>query len=105
TRAANATTGPEASASRAGVRGGSLCLPGLDRSQNPLRRLLDRQLGDVDHGTTEAAVDRRRLLELLVDLHQLGVLSVAGAQVAQTAAADLSEPLRVDRQADDLRRI
>ena len=45
---------------------------------------------------------RDRDVELLVDLHQLGVPAVAGAEVSKPATADLGEAIRVDREADDL---
>jgi len=68
-----------------------------------VRRLLDRQLGDVDHGAAELAVELLRLLELVVDLGELGVLAVAArrAHRPHPGAADLDEPVRVDREADD----
>ena len=70
-----------------------------------MRRLLDRELGDVEHRAAEPAVDRLRVLELLVDLVQLGVARAGRASSWTRLGADLGEPLRVDRQADDLRRV
>ena len=36
----------------------------VDDADDPVRRLLDREPGDVDHGAAEPAVKRRSLLEL-----------------------------------------
>ncbi len=90
---------------RAGLRLRRLGCALLDDAEDAVRRLLDRQLGDVDDGTAEPAVELLRLLELLVDLGELGVLPVAarGAHRAHARAPDLDEPVRVDREADDLR--
>ena len=68
-------------------------------------RLLDRQVGDLDHGAAEPAVHALGLLELLVDLEQLGVVALAAAEAPRPLLADLREPLRVDRDADDLHRV
>src|SRR5262249_48339192 len=77
----------------------------LDRPQNLLRRLLDRELRDVDHGTAETPLHRSGFLELLVDFRQLGVPSVVRTEVAHTGAADVGKAVGVDREADDLRGI
>ena len=54
-------------------------------------------------GHSEPALDRGRLVELLVDLGQLGVACGSRAEPAGPLRADLGEPLRLDRQPDDLR--
>ena len=54
--------------------------PLLDDAQDAVRRLLDRELGDVDHGAAEPAVELLGLLELVVDLGELGVLPVAAGR-------------------------
>src|SRR5207237_8869995 len=97
----SATTAPGASA-RAASRGLGLGLTLGDDADDAVGRLLDRELGDLDHGATESAVHGLGVLELLVDLQQLGVLLLAGAHVAGARGADLGEPLGVDRQAHDL---
>src|SRR4029077_20262268 len=51
----SATTAPAASASTAP----SLGLALLDDAQRAVRGLLDRELGDVDHGATEPAMELR----------------------------------------------
>ena len=45
-------------------------LPPLDELDHAHRRLLDREVGDVEHGAAEPPMDRGRLLELLVDVEQ-----------------------------------
>src|SRR6185437_7382466 len=48
-------------------------LPLLDQLDHPRGGLLDRELSDVQDGTTEPAVDRVGVLQLVVDLDQLRV--------------------------------
>ena len=65
--------------------------PLLDDAEDAVRGLLDRQLGDVDDGALEPPVELLGLVELLVDLGQLGVLAVAaGAPIARTRARRIS---------------
>src|SRR5581483_10039021 len=54
-------------------RPGRLPMPLRDQTEDLVRRLFDRELGDVDHGAAETTVERLGLLELLVDLGQLRV--------------------------------
>ena len=61
-----------------------------------------RQLGDVDHGTAEPPVDRLRLGELVVHLDEAGVALPVRLHQPCALAADVGEPLRRDRQTDDL---
>src|SRR5215217_1886921 len=92
-------------ASRArGVRGARLGCPLLDEPDDAERDLLDRELRHLEHGAPEAAMDPRRELELVVDLHEVGVLAVA-AHPADALLADLGDPLGVAREPDDLRRV
>src|SRR5207248_1039585 len=100
TRSSTATTGPSASASRGLLRRG-LGPALLDDADDPVRRLFDRQLGDLDHRAAEPAVDRLGVLELLVDLEQLRVVP-GGADVAHAGLPDLREPAGLDREPDDL---
>src|SRR5919204_2270387 len=90
TRAPTARAAPPASASL-GVR-----LPLLDELDDSRGGLLDRQLRDVEHGAAEPAVDRARVLELLVDLDQLRVRPGRRAHVADAFLPDLDEPARID---------
>src|SRR6516162_5600018 len=90
----SATSAPAASASRP-PPGSS-----LDRPDDAERDLLDRELRDVDHRTAEALVDRRRVLEVLVDLVEVGIAAVT-AHEDDSLAPDLREPPCVDRQPDD----
>src|SRR5207249_421814 len=79
--------------------------PLLDDPDHALRGLLDRELRDLDHRTTQAPVDRSRLLQLLVDLEQLRVGLRGGAEVADPRLPDLRKPSGLDREAHDLRRV
>src|SRR5438045_5266996 len=56
-----------------------------------------------DLGAAEPAVELLRLLELLVDLRQLGVLPVprAASHGAHARAPDLGQPIRVDRRSEE----
>src|SRR5262249_53728486 len=102
---ATSTTWPSATEERAAFpsRGrGALGLPPLDEPEYPLGRLLDRELGHVDDRAPEPAVHRRGVLELLVDLDELGVGALREAHQPRPHLTDLGEPLGVDREADDL---
>src|SRR5215217_4980642 len=98
TRSSSATAGPAASASP-----DRRLLAILDESYDPRRRLLDREVGDVDDGAAEAPVHERRLLELLVHLEQLRI-ALRRPHGPRAYVADLREPLGVDGQPDDLLR-
>ena len=50
-------------------------------------------------------MDRRRLVELLVDVEQPRIALLWPAHRGDAIGADLREPLRLDRQADDLDRV
>src|SRR4051794_20944208 len=76
----------------------------LDDPDDAMRDLLDGELADLDHRATEPALHLLGVVELLVDLDEARVLAVA-AHPADALAADLREPLGVDRQPDDLRLI
>src|ERR1700704_1688750 len=74
----------------------------LDDAQHAMRRLLDRELRDVDDRTAQASVQLLGHLELVVDLLQLRVLAVARTHRPHPGAADLGQAVRVDRETDDL---
>ena len=77
----------------------------LHESDHPLRGLLDRELGDVDHRAAEPPVDGCCLVQLLVDLYQAGVGLLAGTHQPGPFAADVGETVGADRQPDHLRRV
>ena len=53
-----------------------------DEADDARGGLLDRELRDVEHRATEPAVDCRGLLQLVVDLRNLGVGPFGGAGLA-----------------------
>src|SRR5205814_2445380 len=106
----SATTRPSARAARVpssrdfGLRS-RLRAPPLDEPDRAGRGLFDREVGDLDHGAAEPALDRFRLLELGVDLEQLGVGALVPAEPGRALAPDLLEAHGVDGEPDDLRRV
>src|SRR3954465_6594715 len=61
--------------------------------------LLDRQAADVDHRAAEPAVELLRGVQPLVDLPQTRVPCAGpGGDRPHAPAADLREPLRLDRE-------
>ena len=68
------------------------------------RRLLDRQPADVDHRATQALVHGFSVTSSSSYISERSAYRAAGAgrEIAHTAAADLRQPLGLDREADDL---
>src|SRR3954447_17572562 len=85
--------------------GSCLRAPPLDEPDDAGRGLLDREIGDLDHRAAESPLDVLGLLELGVDLEQLGVGPLVPAEAGRPLAPDLLEANRVDGEADDLRRV
>ena len=79
-----------------------LVAPALDEPDDADCRLLDGQLGDVDHGTAEAPMDRCRLGQLVVDLDEARVPLPVRLHQPRALAADVGEALGFDGQPDDL---
>src|SRR5918997_4936830 len=66
-------------------------LTALDERDDPRRRLLDRELRDLDHGAAEPTVELLGLLELVVDLDQLVVAPVVPPEPLRAVGSDLRE--------------
>ena len=70
-------------------------LPALHRAQDLLRRLLDRQLRDVDHGAAEPPLHRSRLVEARrTPLSAPRSGTVVGTEISHARSPDLGEAVR-----------